>query len=274
MNDVGLVSVVIPMYNSEKTIIEVLESVRKQTALDYIKEIIIVNDGSKDNSETLVNKYKAEHPLLPLYMITQSNGGVSKARNAGMKKAVGKYIALLDSDDEWLPEKLKRQLEIMEKNPQIFFLGAGQELRLYFWKKIQGLYKAKPRDVCWRSFPVTPSVIFRRECIEKVGFFDENRQYCEDVEFFQRFFKYYNFYYLAESLVNTGIQKEYFGETGLTRNLKGMHEGRKENLDKLYEERLISFPFYLSMQAFNEIKYLRRKLLVKCGNKLRRKSKC
>lgn len=269
-----LVSIIIPMYNSEKTITHVLESVRKQTVVDCIKEIIIVNDGSTDNSEYIVNSYKRHYENLPIRLITQENGGVSKARNAGLRIATGKYIALLDSDDVWTKNKLERQISILEKNPQIYFLGAGVnnlELRLYFWKKVKGLYKAKPRDVCWKTFPSTPTVVFRRECLEKVGYFDETRRYGEDLQFFQRFFKNYNYYYLAESLGQIGIYKAFYGEEGLTSNLKGMHEGRQKDLDELYEMGMISKNYYILMKIFNNIKFIRRIILTKYYRYFRRK---
>lgn len=269
----NLVSVIIPMYNSEKTITHVLESVRKQTVVDCIKEIIIVNDGSTDNSEYIVNSYTKYYENLPIRLITQENGGVSKARNAGLKIATGKYIALLDSDDVWTKNKLERQLNILEKNPQIYFLGAGVnnlELRLYFWKKVKGLYKAKPRDVCWKTFPATSTVVFRRDCLKEVGYFDETRRYGEDLQFFQKFFKNYNYYYLAESLEQMAIHKVFYGEKGLTSNLKEMHEGRQRDLDELYEMRMISKNYYNLMKIFNNIKFVRRTILTKYYGYLRR----
>lgn len=264
-----LVTVVIPMYNSESTITTVLDSVRNQTASYYIKEVIVINDGSTDRSKEKVLEYKQKYPELPIHLLDQENGGVSKARNVGLKKATGKYIALLDSDDIWLPDKIKRQVEILEKNPNIHFLGGAsdqEKLMLYFCKRITGLYKAKPRDVCWKSFPVTPSVIFRQMCLKQVGYFNENQGYGEDLEFFQRFFKYYNFYYLAEPVVSIGVNKKFYGQEGITSNIKEMHKGRQLDLKILYQEHLISKKFYLFMRTFNEVKFIRRKILTKYYN--------
>jgi len=99
------ISVVIPMYNSRDTIIKSLDSIKYQTALDKIFEIIVVNDGSTDDSLEIVKKYKELNPSLTIIIIDRHNGGVSVARNEGMKIAKGDWIALLDSDDEWLPNK-------------------------------------------------------------------------------------------------------------------------------------------------------------------------
>ena len=269
MNNKELVTVVIPMYNSEATITTVLDSVRNQTASYYIKEVIIVNDGSTDRSKEKVLKYKQKYPDLHILLVNQENRGVSKARNVGLKRATGKYIALLDSDDIWLPNKIKRQVEILEHNPDICFLGGAsdqEELILYFRKRITGLYRAEPRDVCWKSFPVTPSVIFRTKCLQQVGYFNENQGYAEDLEFFQRFFKNYNFYYLAEPVVSIGVNKKFYGQEGITSNIKEMHKGRQLDLKLLYKDHLISKKFYLFMKIFNEVKFIRRKILTKYYN--------
>jgi len=107
------VSVIIPMYNSRDTIINALNSVKNQTAIDQILEIIVVNDGSTDDSLILVKKYKKLNPQLPIVVFDKPNGGVSTARNKGMEITNGDWIALLDSDDEWLPHKLEVQIKLV-----------------------------------------------------------------------------------------------------------------------------------------------------------------
>lgn len=99
------ISVIIPVYNSERTIIDCLESVLSQTFTEY--EVIIVNDGSKDNSINLINKtiikYKCQSKVM---IISQNNAGVSSARNVGINQAKGEYIVFIDSDDRVKPEHL------------------------------------------------------------------------------------------------------------------------------------------------------------------------
>ena len=97
------------MFNAEKTIIKALDSVRNQDYDLNEFEVIIIDDGSTDSSKMLVENYRNKNAELNIKIITQDNGGVSKARNAGLKAATGNYIALLDSDDEWLPAKTKMQ---------------------------------------------------------------------------------------------------------------------------------------------------------------------
>lgn len=92
------ISVIIPMYNSERTIEKALDSVVGQTYPAHY-QIIVVDDGSSDRSAELVERYAEAHPSADIRLIRQSNGGVSSARNAGMRAATGQWIALLDSDD-------------------------------------------------------------------------------------------------------------------------------------------------------------------------------
>ena len=108
------ISVIIPMYNAENTILTALNSIKNQTyKCEY--EVIVVNDGSLDNSKKIVEEYILENPQLTIILINQINGGVSKARNEGLKRAKGDYIALLDSDDEWLPQKVEKQMLVFKK---------------------------------------------------------------------------------------------------------------------------------------------------------------
>ena len=119
------VSVIIPMYNAESTIEQVIDSVLEQTAVERVKEIIIVNDGSRDCSEQKVLDKIKEVKNIPIIYRYQENRGVSSARNEGMRIARGELIALLDSDDLWHADKLERQLEIFDHYPEVCFLGTG-----------------------------------------------------------------------------------------------------------------------------------------------------
>lgn len=114
-----MVSVIIPMYDSKNTIIDAIQSVTNQTYKGEM-EIIIVNDGSKDGCEKLVyeliNNNTTNHIIK---LVDKENGGVSSARNRGIREANGEWIAFLDSDDVWLPEKLQKQMDEIHKNKDI-----------------------------------------------------------------------------------------------------------------------------------------------------------
>ena len=107
-----LVSVIMPAYNCEKYITKALDSVLIQ---DIPLEIIVINDCSNDHTEDIILQYAAEHPEI-CYLKNETNLGASGSRNRAVKLAHGKYVAFLDSDDWWEPDKLKKQLELIEKN--------------------------------------------------------------------------------------------------------------------------------------------------------------
>lgn len=259
------VSVIIPLYNSEDTIITVLDSVKKQTAIYLIKEIIVVNDGSTDNSLDLVKQYKNNNQDLPILIIDKTNGGVSSARNAGMKVANGNYIALLDSDDKWLPEKIEKQMRIMSNDRKMYFLGSRTSDKPFkiLIREINTLYKASIKDICLRNFPQTSSVIFKKEVISKLGYFDETQRYGEDINYFQKICVNYNYYVLPEKLVENDFFKPFFAYNGLTSNLKGMHAGTIKNIKELKNENIISDSFYMFLRCFYEFKYVLRVVIRK-----------
>ena len=254
------VSVILPMYNAEKTIKNVLDSIRKQTRFSEILEILIIDDGSSDKSSTIVDEYCKCYSFMPIRYHFQNNSGVSVARNVGLKTAKGEFIAFLDSDDIWLENKLERQLEIFDKNSEIVFLGAAHTEKTFkrFGKTITSLYNAKLEDVLWSYFPVTPSVIFRKKAINKVGYFDENQEYCEDINYYLKFLLNYNYYYLPEKLVEIDCDKKYIREKGLSSNLRMMHKGEMKNLKEVYEQCYLPFWKYACFWLFTEMKYFRR----------------
>lgn len=102
------ISVIVPVYNVEKYIEKCLQSLSKQTMQDF--EIIIVNDGTKDNSEKVIKKHIEEHQELDIKYLKKENGGLASARNYGVKHATGKYLSFLDADD-YIDENLYRNLE-------------------------------------------------------------------------------------------------------------------------------------------------------------------
>lgn len=114
----GLVSIVTPMYNGARYISQTIDSVLNQTYKNW--EMIIIDDGSKDNGPEIVTEYVKRDSRIAL--VTQSNKGCGAARNNGIKRAKGQYIALLDADDTWNPEFLEAQLLLMkQKNTELVY---------------------------------------------------------------------------------------------------------------------------------------------------------
>ncbi len=253
-------SVIIPVYNCEKTIKQVLDSVRLQTRFDLVEEIIVLNDGSTDQTDKVIADYIFSNPAMPILHFRHKNHGVSYTRNRGIRAAKVEWIALLDGDDIWLEHKLERQEQILATHPEICFLGACDPLRI-FLKRRHGLCKMTAADICIRSCTPTPSVVFKKSAGEALGLFDESRQFDEDIQFYQRFLLYDSYYILAEKLVQISIQKKYFGESGLSSNIKRCSEGRDRNIKELYDMGLISKPFLIVMLLFSQIKLCRRWLI-------------
>lgn len=113
MEQTQLVSVIVPLYNAEKYIEETMESILNQTYKNI--EIVIVDDGSKDQSSSIVKNLKKKYPEQIKYIL-QENQGVSVARNTGIENASGEYISFLDSDDLWHPTKIEKQITSMQKS--------------------------------------------------------------------------------------------------------------------------------------------------------------
>lgn len=169
------VSVIIPAYNAEKYIAETIESVLRQSYQDY--EIIVVDDGSTDKTRSILESYTDR-----VRYFYKENGGPASARNLGIKHARGEYIALLDADDIWLPQKLEKQIEVFEKSPDIGLVHSGS---IVFDDKNINPERIRFKDERYCSGDVFPylficnfignsTVVLRKTCFDAVGLFDES----------------------------------------------------------------------------------------------------
>ena len=186
------VSVILPTFNRAKIVQKAIDSVLQQTYADY--EIIVVDDGSTDDTQAVLEPYgnKIEYRY-------KDNGGISSARNHGIKLAAGRYIALLDSDDYWLENKLEKQIACFRYNPAYGMVAtrcSSFDIDGNFdTVEPLGKIRAKNRrgksgwiyqDLFYRNFIRTSSVVIRRDCFAKVGLFDESLCQCEDVDMWMR----------------------------------------------------------------------------------------
>ncbi len=269
------ISVVIPVYNSEKTIVQVLDSVRKQTAASLLKEIIIVNDGSTDRSRDVITAYCEAHKEVCIRLINKENGGVAAARNDGVRAASGRWIAFIDADDLWLPEKIETQWNILETHPEIDFLGCNNDdipLRILH-RKIDTLYRVKVKDLCLKSFPSTSSILVRKTVFEKVGGFEEGVHYMEDAGFcFRVCAEGFGYYHIPVFLLKIDPFKPFYASSGLSSHLKEMHEGEVRYSRELKEQRILSKGFYCFLRVFYFLKYIRRIIKKKINQVKREKS--
>ena len=200
------VSVIIPVYNQSKFIDKAIESVLKQSYQDF--EIIVINDGSTDNTESMVQSFI---DLRIRYIFHEKNLGISEARNTGIRNSRGKYIALLDADDEFLPEKLDMQVNLLRNEPS----NVGVVCAWSFNIDENGNYISKrclPRkegnifeDLLSTNYLSVPALLIRRECFEKVGLFDSSLDGQEDWDMWIRIAKYYKFSLIKISLAKRRI---------------------------------------------------------------------
>ena len=172
-----LVSVIIPVHNGERYLSFSIESVMNQSYRPI--ELIVINDGSSDGSERIIQKYKH------LTSLKQSNKGISAARNLGISKANGEYIAFLDADDLWLETKIEKQVRFLLKNPT-----SGIVICKYtgFFERKDTLPPWLNRELFKKErFGYIPSCLLSRsKVIDKVGLFDENYQTGEDLDWLTR----------------------------------------------------------------------------------------
>jgi glycosyltransferase involved in cell wall biosynthesis len=255
-------SVVIPLYNSENTIKACLESVFTQTRIDLVDEIVIIDDGSTDNSIKII---KEEFPGKYIKIISKKNGGAASARNIGIKFAKNRFIALLDSDDEWKPNKIEKQAMVLNEFPEIKALGsnrsgesikAGKEIR-------EGLFQLSPVQYCIKNWPCTPSLVFDKCVFNSDQYFPEEMRHAEEGLFFLYLSSSCGLYYVEDELVVCGNGKRAFGDWGLSGDVKAMHMGNLKMIKKAGEMKYIPKYLVSFLQMYENLKYIRRRLIVK-----------
>lgn len=191
-NDITI-SVVVPLYNKERAVVDTIHSVLNQTIVPY--ELIIVDDGSTDNSLKVVHSFvnSFTHSIV-IKVIHKKNGGVSSARNRGIKEAKGDYIALLDGDDLWEPTFLEEQVKLIYDFPEAAMWGVNTAFikngKCWKWQQgmgdgfrgyVENYFGTKHNDLFCSS-----SVVIRKEVFEKVGYFDERISSSEDLDMWYR----------------------------------------------------------------------------------------
>lgn len=259
-----MISVIIPVYNAEKSIEKSLNSIKNQTWNGEF-EIIIVDDGSTDQSRNIIESFIQKNPNLNITLISQENGGVSKARNSGLKISTGEFIALLDSDDEWLPEKTATQMNILtDEHHEIDFLTSlWNDEKISFPYRISSenkLVEITLKKLLLKVTGQTSTAIFRRKVLKNTGFFDEDQRYSEDANFWMRISENNKMYLLPEKLAIAGEGKKSFGYSGLSANLQEMEKGIQKNILEMFQTNRINFADYLFYFVISKLKYALRPL--------------
>lgn len=180
-----LISVIIPTYNSEKTIIKTVNSVLQQSYTNF--EIIVINDGSSDRTLELLQTIQDSR----IKIFSYPNGGVSTARNRGIVKATGEYISFLDADDRWTKDKLELQWQTLQQHPQAALAYSW----VYFESELEPSYAETSSYFTGNVYPelliknflhTGSNPLIRRNIIDRIGLFDPELKTCEDWEFFLR----------------------------------------------------------------------------------------
>lgn len=191
--NIPIISVVIPVYNGEKTIQETIESVLKQTYQEF--EIIAIDDGSQDNTLAIINSIQDQR----IKVFSYPNAGLSASRNRGFARASGEFIAFLDADDLWTQDKLESQLELLQQNPQAAVAyswtdhidESGKFLKPASYTSCSGnIYE---RLLIGNFLSCGSNTLIRAESLKQVGGFDESLKAAEDWDMWLRLAPRYDF---------------------------------------------------------------------------------
>jgi glycosyltransferase involved in cell wall biosynthesis len=265
--DLPRVSVIIPNFNYATYLGEAIESVLRQTYPDI--EIIVVDDGSTDNSIEIANQY-----LNKIKLIRKINGGVSSARNEGIKISSGLYVCFLDADDIWEANKIELQLKkALEGNFGLVYSGILEcDSKLTPVREIKPIYQGDCEDE-YRFRPGsavailgTSTALISREVLHEVGFFDLELNTSADWDFLRRVSKVTDFGYVASPLVryrrhannmSSGSLTRYYSDNEKALN-KMVAEYAKSNLRNSVINRYSKFRFNIgASSAFFKSKELR-----------------
>lgn len=210
------IDVVIPAYNAGAFIAQTLQSVLLQDM--SIQCVIVVNDGSIDDTQSKVLAFQEQNPQLKIALIHQENAGLSAARNAGIKHSKADYIALLDADDLWHPTKLSSQIKLFQdsQNPQLGAVYCAYGLidvaGNLLPTKAQALIAPKLRGNVYKPLlrgnfisGSGSSVLIARTVFDQVGLFDQKLKACEDWDMWLRIAQHYQFDYVDHTLVSIRV---------------------------------------------------------------------
>ncbi|HUK92197.1 MAG TPA: glycosyltransferase [Blastocatellia bacterium] len=222
------VSVIVPTYNNSRFVCQALDSIVAQSFRNL--EIIVIDDGSTDDTAAALAPYR---DLITL--VRTRNQGPAAARNAGIKRAKGDFIAFLDSDDLWLPEKLDRQVAHLIAHPEIGIVfcdsetfGGGDHSRC----RDRGNPWSEPGAALETLLTHRPialsSVVVRKSCLAGAGMFDESLRGAEDYNLFLRLSRQFRF-----GVVDGALVRKRLHEDNLSDDLACMHRDEIANVRKL-----------------------------------------
>lgn len=227
-NETELVSVIIPVYNRAELVRETVESVLEQTYRNL--EVILINDGSTDHSLEIIQGLQKEHPDI-IKVITQENQGQIAARNRGIGEAHGRYIAFLDSDDLWVPDKLEQQIPLFKKGVGLVYGsvelidGTGKNIGYdHCDPAVQGdIY----HHLLVKNRMTGGSVVVLKAALDEVGLFDPEFKAAENWDLWIRICRNYE-----ARLVNKPVVKYRLHDSNMSKNVQLMQDAKRQIISK------------------------------------------
>ena len=237
------VSVIIPTYNRVQTLIRAIDSVLNQKS--PVDEIIVVDDGSTDDT---ANQISRNYPNVKL--IRQSNLGVSAARNAGIKQAGFEWIALLDSDDTWMPEKISAIQQAQQAQPEIL-LFHSEEIWIRNGVRVNPMNKHRKSggwifEHCLPLCVISPSAaVVHQSLLQSAAYFDETLPACEDYDLWLKICHQFPVAFLDRPLIT-----KYGGhDDQLSGQFWGMDRFRIRSLERLLEQQQLTRQQYFAAES-------------------------
>lgn len=259
------VSVVIPIYNSEETLPRAVDSIARQSLLP--SEVLLIDDNSSDSSLDVCGNIEREYSkFFPIRVLAfKNNEGPSRARNRGWDSASGKYVAFLDADDSWHPEKIRVQWDFMENHSSVSLSGHLCGIHKTNTEEKGGVTAMKPIRMLLSNPFSTPTVMVRRSVPHR---FSETKRFAEDYHLWMKMAL--SGLILARLEVELAVlHKPKFGAAGLSAAMWKMEKGEIDAYVSLAREKLIPFPVLCLLIPFSFAKYTRRLISVNLRQEVR-----
>ncbi|MGB3758606.1 MAG: glycosyltransferase [Rivularia sp. (in: cyanobacteria)] len=265
------ISVIIPVYNAAFTIVKTINSVQNQSFSDW--ELIIINDGSNDGTLKLINSINDSR----LKVFSYKNGGLSVARNRGISHAKGEFIAFLDADDLWTPDKLELQLKALHRNPE-----AGVAYSWTYFMEEKGEYCHTDRQLFFEGNVLANLLIdnfiasgsnplIRKQAIESIGEFDPSVSGAADWDYWLRLAISWQFVVVPKPQIFYRLSS-----SSMSSKVEFMEECQLKMIDKLFQSlpqelQVLKSQSIASVYQYSLQLYLTRKLDIEAVNKAQKK---
>jgi glycosyltransferase involved in cell wall biosynthesis len=263
------VSINLCCYNSEKYLRETLDSVVNQTYKDW--ELIIINDGSKDATESIIDEYtKQGYPITYCY---QENKGLGYSRNKAIEHSSGEYIAFIDHDDIWMPDKLERQLDRLKSRPAVDFVYSNYFKMTSYGKTrlVLGLKGKQPEGFVFFEFIhkylvfISTVVVTKKALLSLDLLFDERFNQIEELDVFLRLLYTHQAAYIRDPLAVYRIHSNMttIKSPELVPKEVALLIEKIEQLDPLFRKK---YPLIMDFLEIQIVKYNKAKYEILCGN--------